>query len=247
MPRGIIRRMLRPIQLTARRFGMLRKDQTYTGEHSCLHTAAAFVEWNQIEGDYLEFGVYQGDSFAAAYRAVHNERRRRSSFLDSSPGYQQGLQTRRRFFAFDSFAGLPEGAGARHEDYAPGAYTCSQDKFIPNIVGLGVDLRDVVVVPGFYNKTLNSQTKEQHGLRRAAMVMIDCDLYESTVPVLEFVTDLVDQGTILIFHDWFRFRGSPKCGEQRACREWLERNPHLELVEFWREGPQALSFVVNLR
>ena len=77
--------------------------------------------------------------------------------------------------------------------------------------------------------------------------MIDCDLYESTVPVLEFLTDLVGQGTILIFHDWFRFRASPNCGEQRACREWLERNPHLELVEFWREGPQTVSFVVNLK
>lgn len=247
MRRGIISRMLRPFQLTARRFLILPEDKGYTGEHSCLHNAAAFVAWNQIEGDYLEFGVYQGDSFAAAYRAIHKERARRSSFLDNSPSHARGLQTRLRCFAFDSFSGLPEGPGPRHADYTPGAYACTQSKFTRNIVKLGVDLKDVVVVPGFYDKTLNRHTKEQHELRRAAIVMIDCDLFESTVPVLEFVTDLVDQGTILIFHDWFRFSGSPKCGEQRACREWLDRNPHLELVEFWREGPQSLSFLVNLR
>lgn len=244
---SMIRRVLRPFQLAARRFVMLPGEGSYTGEHGCLYTAASFVAWNQIEGDYLEFGVYQGNSFATAYRAVHDQRRLHSSFVEKSPEYKRETQAPPRFFAFDSFAGLPKGLGARHADYAPGAYACSQDEFTRNITALGVDLKDVVIVPGFYDKTLNSQTKEQHGLRRAAMVMIDCDLYESTVPVLEFLTDLVDQGTILIFHDWFRFRGSPKCGEQRACREWQERNPHLELVEYWREGPQAVSFLANLR
>jgi macrocin-O-methyltransferase TylF-like protien len=172
---------------------------------------------------------------------------RRSSFLNHSRGQHQGLRECPRFFAFDSFSGLPEGPAARYADYAPGAYSCTQNQFTQNIVELGVRLNDVVVVPGFYDKTLTSQTKELHRLQQAAIIMIDCDLYESTLPVLEFVTDRVGQGTILIFHDWFRFRGSPKCGEQRACREWLERNPHLELIEFWREGPQAVSFLVNLR
>jgi O-methyltransferase len=224
-----IRRMLRPLQLAARRFVMLPAEGSYTGTHGCLYTAASFVTWNQVEGDYLEFGVYRGDSFAVAYHALQRQRRSHASRGDNSPEYQRWKQTRPRFFAFDSFEGLPEGSATRHVDYAP------------------VDLKDVVVVPGFYDRTLNAQMKEQHGLRRAAMVMIDCDLYESTVPVLEFLTDLVGQGTILIFHDWFRFRGSPKHGEQRACREWLDRNPHLELIEYWREGPQAVSFLVNLR
>lgn len=239
---SMIRRMMRPLRVAARRFVMLSGEGSYTGEHGCLYTAASFVAWNQIEGDYLEFGVYEGDSFATAFRAIHDQRRLHSAFVEGSPEKQPPT----RFFAFDSFSGLPEGLGARHADYAPGAYACSQDKFKRNIAGLGVDLKDVVIVPGFYDKTLNDATKEKHGLRRAAIVMIDCDLYESTVPVLEFLTDLVDQGTILIFHDWFRFRGSPKCGEQRACREWQERNPHLELIEYWREGPQAVSFLVNL-
>ena len=79
------------------------------------------------------------------------------------------------------------------------------------------------------------------------MIMIDCDLYESTVPVLEFITDLVQQGTIIVFHDWFRFKGDPNCGEQKACREWLDQHPEIELIEFWREAPQAVSFVVNMR
>ena len=249
MAGSLIRRILRPLQLAARRFVMLPlpEEGSFTGTHGCLYTAASFVTWNQVEGDYLEFGVYKGASFAAAYHALHHHRAKHESYGHSSAEYAHWKQTRPRFFAFDSFEGLPEGLGGRQVDYAPGAYSCSEAEFRSNIAGLGVDLKDVVTVKGYYGQSLNRETKEKHSLRRAAMVMIDCDLYESTVPVLDFLTDIVSQGTILIFHDWFRFQGSPKCGEQRACREWLERNPHLELIEYWREGPQAVSFLVNLR
>jgi hypothetical protein len=46
---------------------------------------------------------------------------------------------------------------------------------------------------------------------------------------------------------WFRFKGDPRQGEQRACAEWLARNPQFELIEYWREGPQAMSFLVSMK
>ena len=152
-----------------------------------------------------------------------------------------------RFFAFDSFAGLPDGEADRHADYGAGAYACSQSQFHANIAAKGVDMARVVTVPGMYDQSLVPAVKERHQLRRAALIMIDCDLYESTVPVLDFITDLVGQGTIIIVQDWFRFKGDPRRGEQRACAEWLARNPQFELIEYWREGPQAVSFLVNMK
>jgi hypothetical protein len=247
MERSLIERVQGKLQRTAQRWMGLEDDKSDTGVHSCLRNAAAFAAWNDIEGDYLEFGVYRGDSFAVAYRAFQRERARRAAFFEESLEHHPAVQTRPRFFAFDSFAGLPEGPAARQRDYAVGAYACPQDKFSQNIARMGVNLKDVVLVPGFYDRSLTHEMQEQHELRRAAVVMIDCDLYESTVPVLNFLTNILNQGTILIFHDWFRFRGSPKCGEQRACGEWLARNPQLDLVEFWREGPQTVSFLVNLK
>lgn len=223
------------------------QEKNFIGRHGCLQTAASFIAWNQVEGDYLEFGVYQGSSFAAAYQAVERYRRALPRSPADSPEYTQWLATPVRYFAFDSFAGLPPGEATRHADYGPGAYQCSEGPFLANIKEAGVDLRRVITVPGFYDRALTPALKQQHGLARAALVMIDCDLYESTVPVLDFLTDLVGQGTILIFHDWFRFKGSPQCGEQRACREWLARNPRFELIEYWREGPQAVSFIVNFK
>lgn len=242
----LIKKLIHPLRVLAGRFVI--PERSFVGSHGCLQTAASFAAWNQVEGDYLEFGVFRGASFVAAFHAIERSRKTVSrAASDSSAELSRWLADRPRYFAFDSFAGLPPGKAERQSDYAAGAYACSQTDFVSNVRAGGVDMSRVITVPGMYDQSLNAVAKATHGLRRAAVVMIDCDLYESTVPVLEFLTDLVGQGTILIFHDWFRFKGSPMHGEQRACREWLERNPQFELIEYWREGPQAVSFLVNFK
>jgi O-methyltransferase len=243
--RKLVKRLLLPLRRLAGRFVL--SDDNYTGAHGCIHTAASFIAWNQIEGDYLEFGVFRGESFAAAFRAIERNRRIVSRAVPHTESFKRWLAERPRYFAFDSFSGLPDGEAARQADYDPGAYACPEPQFLKNVAANGVDLKRVVTVPGMYDQSLVPELKARIGLSRAAFVFIDCDLYESTVPVLEFVTDLVGQGTVIVFHDWFRFKGSPAQGEQRACSEWLARNPHLELIEYWREGPQAMSFLVNVK
>ena len=222
-------------------------ERNFIGQHGCLQTGASFIAWNQVEGDYLEFGTYRGSSFIAAYHAIDKNRRNVVSANPPTAELAAWKANPPRLFAFDSFAGLPGGEAERQADYVEGAYACSEDEFRRNVSEGGVDMARVVTVPGLYDTSLTAEVKARHGLKRAAMVMIDCDLYESTVPVLDFITDLVGQGSIIIFHDWFRFKGSPNQGEQRACREWLQRNPQFELIEYWREGPQAMAFLVNFR
>ncbi|KPK35716.1 MAG: hypothetical protein AMJ65_17200 [Phycisphaerae bacterium SG8_4] len=220
------------------------QSKSFIGQHGCIRCAASFLAWNQIDGDYLEFGVYRGSSFAEAYRAFWNERRNVRNHI-RSPEVEHWYQSRPRFLAFDSFSGLPGGEAERHADYSEGAYSCTEDVFLRNIRDAGVDLADVVTLPGFYDQTLTPESKARLGLTKASLVMIDCDLYESTVPVLAFITDLVAQGTIIIFDDWYRYKGSRQKGEQRACREWLEMNPDIELEKFWQQGPQAVAFLVH--
>ena len=243
--RETIKRLLLPVRRLAGRFVL--DENNYTGGHGCIHTAASFIAWNQVDGDYLEFGVFRGESFSDAFRAIERNRRVVAGAVSRTEAFDHWLSRKPRFFAFDSFAGLPGGEAARQADYEPGAYACSEPQFRANVAADGVDLARVITVPGMYDESLVPELKARLGLTQAAMVFIDCDLYESTVPVLDFVTDLVGQGTIIVFHDWFRFKGSPLHGEQRACNEWLSRNPHLELIEYWREGPQAMSFLVNIR
>ncbi len=51
-----------------------------------------------------------------------------------------------------------------------------------------MDVRDVAAVEGFYEQFLSAQTIEEHDLKQASIVHVDCDLYESTTTVEERTT-----------------------------------------------------------
>jgi hypothetical protein len=104
-----------------------------------------------------------------------------------------------------------------HSRFSTGRYDFTQESFINLIKYSGVDLKKVVICPCFYNESLTKEFKLRNNLKEASIIMIDCDLYESTVPVLEFITDLLQQGTILIFDDWFAFRGGSSKRGAASC------------------------------
>jgi len=65
------------------------------------------------------------------------------------------------------------------------------------------------------------------------------------VEALNFVTDLVETGTVLIFDEWFTSKGDPERGEQRACAEWLQRHPAIALQDWHFFGAYGKSFIVT--
>ena len=221
---------------------------TYSNEN--LAFAADFVTGRDIEGDYLEFGVYRGDSFRYAYRLLTDNREALGAYArQHGLEVPKTLQSSIRFFAFDSFAGLPALTGGDATRKAPshwreGQFAASKDTFLANLRSGGVDLGAVTLVEGWYNQTLVSETKRSLSLKQGAIFHIDCDLYESTILVLEFITDLWVDGSIVIFDDWFGFRGNPRYGEQRAFREWRERYS-IEASEFWRCDGRSVAFILH--
>ena len=133
-----------------------------------------------------------------------------------------------------------------HARFSSGRYDFSLSDFIKLIKSKGLDLNKIIINPGFYSNSLTQDFKQINKLNAASIVMIDCDLYESTSLVLEFITDLIQEGTILIFDDWFAYRGSPLKGEQRAVSEWIRKNPHIQLSAFAQDGPTQRAFIVHL-
>jgi O-methyltransferase len=220
-------------------------------EHPLLNLAADFIHLFDIEGDYLEFGVFEGRSFAAAYRAI-SERQRRF------------LGPQRRFWAFDSFQGLPEpegadvmkgkfllwdqfflgrGATATTDFLSRGQFACSRNQFVANIQAEGVPLGAVEIVEGFFERSLVPELKQR--LNAAAIIHVDVDYYASAVSVLNFVADLIQDGTILIFDDYFCYRGHPNRGERRAFAEFLAAHPEFGATDWQHWGPTAVAFIVN--
>lgn len=207
-----------------------RKQRTDAVDLALVHVEIATRNEQDegLRGDYLEFGVFRGETFAHA----HHRGRQRLPWM--------------RYFAFDSFEGLPapEGVDAGAE-FAEGQFACSQADFEKFLNDSGADSDRIVIVPGWFDDSLVPELRAQHELRVCTIAYIDCDLYQSAVPVLEFLTPLVRQGTILLFDDWYCFRADPGRGVQRAASEWLEKNPHLSLDRWHPFSHHGQSFFVQ--
>lgn len=203
-------------------------------DEEILEKAMKFASHVGLGGDYLEFGVWKGRSFARAYQMRKYVKEPKLKEM--------------KFYAFDSFQGLPEIKGTpdtSSSEFKKGDYACDIETFKSNLVSKGVNLNEVVIVPGWYDESLNEETKNKLPLKKAAIIFVDCDLYESAVTVLDFITDYVDNGTVIIFDDWFAFSGHPEKGEQRAFREWLNRHPDIRAVEWQRVNWKSNSFILN--
>jgi O-methyltransferase len=191
-----------------------------------------YLEGAGVRGDYLEFGVFEGVGFRLAMRAA-------SKVLPREAGEKP------RFFAFDSFGGLPSPDPDQDAQvFEEGDYTSTRTNFDKNIRGVAKHW-SVDVVTGYFSDSLVPELYDTLNLRKAAFVTIDCDLYPSTQQALDFLTPVLQTGTVMYFDDWFTSNGDMRLGEAGACRDWLARNPDIELVDYGEVGIMGKMFLVN--
>ena len=92
MIKETIKKLLLPVRRLAGEFVLLPAGN-YIGNHGCINAASSFITWNQVEGDYLEFGVFEGESFIAAYHAIGEHRRKHLSYGYDTPEYRRWTAT----------------------------------------------------------------------------------------------------------------------------------------------------------
>jgi hypothetical protein len=220
-------------------------------EDTIIYKAATMIAPEQIEGDYLEFGVFAGGSFINAYttlKAVFAAHQAVGGGRTKKEAQEIGeVWNRMRYFAFDSFQGLPEltGIDTQTRDFSAGKYSYGEEAFRNNLRRAGVPLEKVITVPGWFDRTCTEETIKKYQMKQAAIIHVDCDLYSSAITVLDFVGPLMADGAIIIFDDWYSYRGNPHMGEQRAFNEWKERLPGWTFTEYQKEGPYRNSFIAS--
>lgn len=196
----------------------------------CLAEAASRGTLQQ--GDYLEFGVFKGYAFWHAQQA---------SGRHDAPNL--------RFFGFDSFAGIPDVEGidrTDHNEYYKGQFGCSKQQVIANLDARGVDWNRTFLIEGYFDQSLTEAVKREHALEKASVVLVDCNLYASTVDVLNFVTPLIMENTILMMDDWNCFDADDSRGQRLAFREFLERNPQFRAEDWFSYGAYGRVFLMHL-
>jgi O-methyltransferase len=185
------------------------------GLEACLRDAIAWLAELEPEGeigDYLEFGVYQGNTLITMHQAL--ERTPQASGM--------------RLFGFDSFQGLPPEA-AEEGVWSPGQYRCEREFTEARLAEAGVKMERVKLVEGFYADSLTPTLAGELGIRRAGIVMVDCDLYSSSREALEFCRPLFGERTVILFDDWHST--GEEAGEKKAFSELLKAEPGFEAEE----------------
>lgn len=186
---------------------------------------ARFCHINRpIQGYYFEFGCHEANTMRLAFDAFRY-------LFDWT------------YVAFDSFEGLPEISEIdKQAIWEKGKLKTTEKDFIKIMTRHGMPKNKLMTVKGFYDASLNKETKKRLLPGKAAVIYIDCDLYASTVPVLEFIKDFLQKGTIIVFDDWNCFYGDPEKGERKAFQEFRERNPDL-LFEDFIQTNEAKAFI----
>lgn len=181
-------------------------------------------------GDYYEFGIYRGGSFAAAQRACRD----------------LGIEST-RFYGFDSFQGLPPVEGVDETDgiFYEGQYAAPKDAVVRNLTAEGVDWDRTTLVEGFFSESLTEETKRAHPFRRVGVALIDCDLYSSTREVLTWLESYLVDGSILLFDDWESFGDDGDLGQKRAFAEFLTEHPDIRAEPLLSFEPHGEAFVLR--
>lgn len=131
--------------------------------------------------------------------------------------------------------------------FEEGSHFCNLESF--DIIGqqAGIDATRLERVPGFYDQTLRVKTIADYQIepKSISICLIDCDLYEPTLDVLEFVHEGLDDGALLYFDDLRLARAANKSGEYDAMRRWLKKHPEIELIPFPTHSWEAQWYIFN--
>jgi hypothetical protein len=187
------------------------------------------------QNDYCEFGVYKGYTFLHAQKVADK--------LGASD---------MRFIGFDSFEGLPEPEELdivtdRHQPFYKGQYAASLE-YVKNQLGRrGIDWGRSYLVPGYFDQTFAGDAVEKLNIDRVAVALVDCDLYSSTVDVLDFLETRLVDGAVVIMDDWKSYGGSDDRGQPLALKEFLERSPRWRCEHLFDYGDYGRVFSFHER
>lgn len=179
-----------------------------------------------ISGDYVEFGSWGGQSLSLAYKTIRD------------------FGQQRHLWAFDSFRGLPPSDHpADHRWLKGGEGQGGVERFHEDCARLGVPREAYTVVEGYYSESLPAIGDGEP--RDIALAYVDCNMYRSTVEVLEFLAPRLKPGMIVAFDDYFCYSPTEVSGERLALHEFLDSHPEWSFCRFKDVSWGGVSFVVE--
>ena len=190
----------------------------------------AFValSFNGISGDYAEFGCEGGTSMWLAWQEIA-----------ANP-------VARHMWAFDPFAGIPKTEDPEDDQltWIPDTVSMGVDDFHSVLATRGVPRDAYTTVDGDFAASLPRLGSHAEP-RDIALAYIACDLYSSTVSVLEFLEPRIKHGMILAFDDYYCWTASDVSGERAALETFAADHPEWNFHRYMAIDWDGAAFVVE--
>jgi len=188
---------------------------------STFHWAWGYITTNQIKGEYIEFGTYQGNTFIESWRQWDYFQKWMEMQLKSSEKWRVDTfvdyyKYKPKFVGIDSFEGIPENNESEFY-FSKGDFTASEILVEKNCLDAGMPRNQFQLIKSFYSD-IPSETL----INKAALIHIDVDIYQSAIEALSLCKNIIQQGTVVLFDDYNCFSASNDKGERRALREFSE-------------------------
>jgi len=192
---------------------------------SCLSDSWGYVRWHTRNTDPFLLNLHRGTrdmlklALDAAMPLIEHQRENRAQGLVCEFGVGSGKSMRMtqeilpldiEMHGFDTFTGLPQAWGSE----PAGAY--STGGVVPSIAG------NVYFHKGLFCDTLSPFLNDLGDEAYVAYANIDCDLYTSTLDILEALHGRIVAGTILVFDEYI-CHPTWRQDEFRAWRESCKR------------------------
>ena len=212
------------------KYKFVRGDLNLNNRTGMLHKCWGHIFSNHLFGDYIEFGVYKGDTLIQSvyqyqqFKTWLENQKKDEEEWRTKVALGSPLNKKIFFHGLDSFKGMPEN-NEKFFVFNKGNFEASFEEVEKRVAKLN---EKIFLYKGLFAETAN-QLKENLSGRKISIANIDCDIYSSTVESLNIVNNYLQIGSIILLDDYNSFNADNNKGQRRAIAEFkIKGNWRLE-------------------
>jgi hypothetical protein len=204
-----------------------RKRRTREARFNILQSALRLLDFNGIDGDYVEFGCFRAETLPLAHRI------------------NRTLPMQRHLWAIDSFQGIPAPQGFRdlHPRWSEGRKFTSAADFQRRCRRHGVPESAMTMVICPYPE-LNALAADQLP-DNIALVYVNCYLHSQVVHVLEMLRPRLKQGMLIVFDNYFACSRFHQSGDRAGFEQFQRSINAFHFCRYQTFGFAGCSFIAE--
>lgn len=152
-----------------------------TNIHNLLKFKQIYLIWSMIkhdniQGNYVEFGIFKGKSLYHSWKCA-----KKLNLINIT------------FYGLDSFEGFPV---ENHGFYIKENFKNSYEKVTKRFS----KFKEIKIIKGFFSDSLKKEVLTE--VKKINFAFIDCDIYESSVPIFKYLEGKIAHGGFIMIDDF---------------------------------------------